>query len=244
MTGHRHLMARFRAARRPGDEAYPGRFSPMTPERLKEMLAGPRIDERGQTWDDYNAGWTYEDWQQMYEGEPAPRAKLEWREGPDHILPHVHKQIDQHNTRWTDLDDENSFHNSFWPKATQQTAIRQHGETRYGLDVGDEGFDIGGWLWHWRLHRQVGPDIDDPEHWEQLSSLPGAPTADTAYDPEHAKAHAEDALDRWIAEKAKSRPAIGDYDLDDIMRQHDPGKNPGRPGPGDDFDYGDFGGRP
>jgi hypothetical protein len=240
-------MAKFRrSSGRPGDEAYPGRFGPMDPAQAAKILNGPRMDHRGQTWEDHNNGWSWEDWEDLYDRRPdeppvAPPG-LEWR-GPEYTLPHVREQIDQHNEQWADYDDENSLHNSFWPKVSQQTAIRQHGETRYGLDIGDEGFDIGGWLWHWRLHRQTGPDVNNPEHWEQLSSLPGAPTADTAYDPEHAKAHAEQALDDWLKQQAKSRPAIGDYDLDEITRQHGgPNPNPG-PNHGLDDDYGDIFGK-
>jgi hypothetical protein len=44
------------------------------------------------------------------------------------------------------------------------TKLVNHGETRYGLEVLDS---TDGWL-EWSLHRQHGPDIDDPDHWERM----------------------------------------------------------------------------
>jgi hypothetical protein len=195
------------------------------PARAAEIMAGPRLDHRGRTWHEWN-DWDYDDWDKYYdegsygaEREPTPGPpQLEWREGPEHILPHVRDQIDEHNGRWAETRDENSLHNSFWPAVQQQTAIREHGETRYGLDVGDEGFDIGGWLWHYRLHRQTGPDADNPDHWEQIPSGNGIITSDALEDPGHAKVVAERELQKYIDHKEKSRPGIGDYDINKLMR--------------------------
>lgn len=226
----KHLMAKMRHAQRPGDQAYPGRFDRPSPERIQQMLNGPRLTHRGQDWYQENPGLTYEDAEQHRQEwydeddeqrEPIPHSiKLDWREGPNNLLPHVRDEINDYNSRFANPESENSFHNSFWPAATQQTAIRQHGETRYGLDVGDEGFDLAGWLWHWRLHRQTGPDINNPEHWERIDvpreDMPGGEPI--TYDPESAKVHAERALQRHIDRKQQSRPSIGDYDINQIMR--------------------------
>ena len=226
-------MARFRrSGGRPGDDAYPGRFDRPSPERILEMLHGHRTTHRGNTWWEEYPHATYEDSEEDRrdrhdEGrdgpfEPIPHSiELDWREGVDNLLPHVRDEIKQHYWRFAESDSETSFHNSFWPAASQQTAIRQHGETRYGLDVGDEGFDPSGWVWHWRLHRQVGPNIDDPEHWERIQVHPDdMPHGEQiAWDPESAKVHAERALQRHIDRQGGSRPATGDYDLNDVMRR-------------------------
>lgn len=50
------------------------------------------------------------------------------------------------------------------------TRIVNHGETRYGLEVHDSS---DGWL-EWSLHRQTGPDINDPDHWERMGVPKGA----------------------------------------------------------------------
>lgn len=217
-------MAKMRHGRRPGDEAYPGRFNKPSPERIQEMLAGPRTNHRGQTWHEQNGNWSHQDWEEYYndwtpDREPMPGPpRLEWRDGPGNLLPHVRDEIDDYNSSYADTDNENSFHNSFWPAASQSTAIREHGETRYGLDVGDEGFDPAGWGWHWRLHKQTGPDADNPEHWEKIRNSPELITSDVMDNPEHAKLMAERALQQHIDRQQQSRPGIGDYDQQDFNK--------------------------
>lgn len=46
------------------------------------------------------------------------------------------------------------------------TKLVNHGETRYALQAMDS---TDGWS-EWSLHRQVGPDIDDPDHWERIGA--------------------------------------------------------------------------
>jgi hypothetical protein len=46
-------------------------------------------------------------------------------------------------------------------------ALTHHGETRYGLEVRPDS-DAAGWFWH--MHRQTGPDIENPEHWENMGT--------------------------------------------------------------------------
>lgn len=48
------------------------------------------------------------------------------------------------------------------------TKLVNHGETRYGLQVHDTK---DGWA-EWSIHRQIGPDIDDPGHWERIGAPP------------------------------------------------------------------------
>lgn len=49
------------------------------------------------------------------------------------------------------------------------TRLVNHGETRYGLEVMNSA---DGWL-EWSIHRQDGPDINDPDHWERMETPKG-----------------------------------------------------------------------
>jgi len=211
------------------------RTAVVDPATAAEMMSGHRTDHRGRDWWDEYGHLPPEDFLQYDESgggwgpqptDQAPEAPLkpleqEWRDGPDHVLPHVRNEIDERNHNWgRPYDDEHDLQHSFWPIASQSNAIRQHGETRYGLEVGDGGWDLAGHLWYWRLHNQTGPDIDDPEHWEQLDT----PQEDCPYgeqiawSPDVARHHAEQALQRHIDRQQQSRPGIGDYDINQIMR--------------------------
>ena len=188
---------------------------------------------RGITWhQNYrDDGMEYDDWDpEGYGLDDIPESiELDWRDGPDHVLPHVRRQINRYNAnpRKPVRDEE-----THWSPTTTSTAIRHHGETRYGLDVHELGhhFPVPGepgpdeeWPWYWRIHRQVGPDETNPEHWEEIP----VPEEDrpmryevgqVAPSPEHAKTYAERALRHHLDRQGQSRPALGDYDIDDIMR--------------------------
>ena len=127
-----------------------------------------------------------------------------------------------------------------------RTKLVNHGETRYGLQVMDS---TDGWS-EWSLHKQVGPDMNDPDHWERIGVPPEVhqfchcigeedDEADLSY-----PAGVEDGLAGYVsgqpgdwkgtrgakaaAEEAFQKhvvgdgPNIGDYDLDSFMRDHDP----------------------
>ena len=229
-------------------EAGFGRLANLDPDRAAELLSGHRTDHRGRNWwDEYghlppDRFLTHDMAMTGHAPEgPLKPLELEWRDGPDYVLPHVRREIDEINRNFgKPYRDEHDLQHSFWPIASQSNAIKHHGENRYGLEVGDGGWDIAGHLWYWRLHRQTGPDIGDPEHWEQIE----VPHKDIPYgeqiawSPDVARAHAEQALklhiDRLEQERDRNLDIGGDYRPD------------APPQTGDDFDYGfgdDFGGR-
>jgi hypothetical protein len=153
------------------------------------------------------------------------------------VLPHTRRSLDhfdRHHGGGGSLDINN-------PKLFR-TKIINHGETRYAVEVHDT---TDGWS-EWALHEQVGPDIDDPDHWQRmgvpqqvhpfcnclgesdehdLNFPPGvddgyAGYADGSQDDRSGvkagKAAAEEAFQNEIAGTA--RPGIGDYDINKIMR--------------------------
>ena len=163
-------------------------------------------------------------------------APLKWEQGP---MPNTAASISHeasHPVPW-------QTHDPDW----YSRAIAHHGETRYGLEVRPDS-DATGWFWH--MHRQTGPDIDNPEHWEDMGTgrlrcslcHPDDPPARDLVDPRYygflhepgddegvtaagermAQEAAEEAFGRYVAEQNARR----DLNLD--QNHHiDPGDGRG-----------------
>lgn len=163
-------------------------------------------------------------------GEPGD----DWRKA---VLPHTERSMDH-------FDRRHGGGGSLPVEPGQfRTKFVNHGETRYALQAMDS---TDGWS-EWSLHRQVGPDINDPDHWERIGMPPGVhqfchcagdggDEVDLSYpagveddlagytDGSHgdrtgmgaARAEAERAFERYIS--SRGRPGIGDYDINQIMR--------------------------
>jgi hypothetical protein len=200
------------------------RSANLDPARAAEIIKGHRTDHLGRDWwDDYGhlppEHFLDDDYDKSGD---LKEPELDWHQGPEGMLPHVRAEYDERNANalaWN-THDEHDLQHSFWPAASASTALRPHGEKRYGLEVGDGGWDIAGHLWYWRLHHQTGPDINDPDHWEQMDVHPDdMPYGEQiAWSPDVARSHAEQALQNHIDRKQQSRPSIGDYDINQIMR--------------------------
>lgn len=77
-------------------------------------------------------------------------AALDWQHGVS--VPHPDAYWDNEN--WNPVPSEHSI------------AIVNHGEQRHALQVKSINPDHGDKRWYWSIHRQTGPRIHDPEHWE------------------------------------------------------------------------------
>ena len=163
----------------------------------------------------------------------TPDDGIMWRNSTP--LPHTARDIEHwngnHAAAFNSIDDD-------WVSS----ALVNHGETRYGLEVMPDADHSG---WFWKTHRQVGPDSSDPDHWEDMGtgSLPSCgicdlnepyqPASDLVderyygYVPEPseegvseqgemaARRAAEEGFRREIATGGHG---LGDYDINDIMR--------------------------
>lgn len=123
-----------------------------------------------------------------------------------------------------------------------RTKLVNHGETRYALQAMDA---TDGWS-EWSLHRQVGPDMDNPDHWERMG-VPnevhqfchcigdGDDEADLSFpaggedgfagyvsgnvdDMEGLEGAKAAAEEAFQREVAGKGHGLGDYDINDIMR--------------------------
>lgn len=74
-------------------------------------------------------------------------------------LPHTVRSIKHFNRNHGD-----DYPGAKMKKSRAYTKLVNHGEQRYALEVMDSP---DGQL-EWSLHRQVGPDISNPDHWERL----------------------------------------------------------------------------
>lgn len=92
------------------------------------------------------------------------RRTATWQHG--FAPPHVRDYIDWCNER-----------NREWPELQLRhedvsTKLVDHGESRYALvvepDDADGLGDRAAFPFRWGIHRQVGPDADDPDHWERV----------------------------------------------------------------------------
>ena len=84
-------------------------------------------------------------------------ASLDWEQGPmPNTAAHLKHESSHPSVPW-------QRHDPDW----YSRAITHHSETRYGLEVRPDSDGVG---WFWHMHRQVGPDITNPAHWEDMGT--------------------------------------------------------------------------
>jgi hypothetical protein len=196
-------------------------------------------------------------------GEPprgyGPPPKVDWRHG--WTLPGRAAEIEHFNADHVESGDPA---NMVDPNE-YSTGILHHGEQRYAIEVAPSAdYDD----WSWSIHKQVGPDENNPDHWKHMGGIPlgcfcgwgdndfkgknderffgyEQPDEDDYADKyptgrENAMIAGEDAFQDHIGAAGSG---LGGYDLGDVVRDHGDTKPPGH-SLGDE-DYGDiFGGRP
>lgn len=91
--------------------------------------------------------------------------KVDWRHG--WVLPSRQAEIDHFNTEHVGggaLQDSTPV-----DVGDYSTGIVHHGEQRYAIEVSPStDRDV----WSWAIHKQVGPDANDPKHWKHMGGIP------------------------------------------------------------------------
>lgn len=86
--------------------------------------------------------------------------KVDWRHG--WVLPHRAAEIEHFNS-------EHDVGDNPITAAEYSTGIVHHGEQRYAIEVSASS---DGDLWNWSIHKQVGPNANNPEHWKHMGGIP------------------------------------------------------------------------
>jgi hypothetical protein len=153
---------------------------------------------------------------------------LDWQHGL--VLPHTKEFYD--HRRQEVIDDNDGYSNPDNYDATKGSiAFANHGEQRYGLEVMPfiPWLDSDPGLHTWYIQKQNGPDADNPDHWGYHFHLmrqhghgskdpSGALYTGSGRSREEAMAGAEENLQKHIDHLNSKNPGLGDYDINDIMR--------------------------